>query len=57
MFILTIAAILALAIAAAVYVMFEKSKLGILGGALLFALVFIFESFTIVSPGHVGVQS
>ena len=56
MFILTIAAILALAIAAAVYVMFEKSKLGILGGALLFALVFIFESFTIVSPGHVGVQ-
>lgn len=56
MFILTVTALLALIIAVAVYVLFEKSKLGIIGGGLLFAIVFIFESFTIVSPGHVGVQ-
>ena len=56
MFVLMVALVLAIAIAVGVYVAFEKSKLGILGGTLLFALVFIFESFTIVSPGHVGVQ-
>lgn len=56
MFVLVVTAIVALIIAVATYVMFEKSKLGVLGGALLFAIVFIFESFTIVSPGHVGVQ-
>jgi len=56
MFVLVVTALVAIAIAAAVYLMFEKSKLGILGGAALFMLVFIFESFTIVSPGHVGVQ-
>ena len=56
MFMLMVAALLAVVIAVAVYVMFEKSKLGILGGILLFLIVFIAESFTIVSPGHVGVQ-
>ena len=56
MFVLVVTALLAIVIAIATYVMFEKSKLGVLGGALLFAIVFIFESFTIVSPGHVGVQ-
>jgi prohibitin 2 len=56
MFILTLAFLLAVVIAVATYVLFEKSKLGILGGALLFAIVFIFESFTVVGPGHVGVQ-
>lgn len=56
MFVLAATFILAIAIAVGVYVLFEKSKLGVLGGALLFAIVFIFESFTIVSPGHVGVQ-
>ena len=56
MFVLAATFILAIAIAIGVYVLFEKSKLGVLGGALLFAIVFIFESFTIVSPGHVGVQ-
>jgi regulator of protease activity HflC (stomatin/prohibitin superfamily) len=56
MFSLVIAFFVAIAIAGAVYVLFERSKLGIMGGALLFAVVFIFESFTIVSPGHVGVQ-
>ena len=56
MFILVLALLLAVVIAVGVYLFFDKSKLGIAGGALFFALVFIFESFTIVSPGHVGVQ-
>lgn len=56
MFTLVIAFFVAVAIAAGVYVLFEKSKLGILGGALLVALVFIFESFTVISAGHTGVQ-
>ena len=56
MFTLILTALVAIVLAAAVYVLFDKSKLGILGGAALFMLVFIFESFTIVSPGHVGVQ-
>lgn len=56
MFILFLAALLAVVIAVAVYLFMNKSKLGIFGGALLFLVTFIFESFTIVSPGHVGVQ-
>lgn len=56
MFILSVAFILAIVIAIGAYVLFEKTKLGIVGGAALFVIVFIFESFTIVSPGHVGVQ-
>jgi regulator of protease activity HflC (stomatin/prohibitin superfamily) len=55
MFTLFLAAIVGIAIAVAVLVL-TKSKLGILGGALLFALVFIFESFTVISAGHTGVQ-
>jgi regulator of protease activity HflC (stomatin/prohibitin superfamily) len=55
MFTLFLAAIVGIAIAVAVFVL-TKSKLGILGGALLFALVFIFESFTVISAGHTGVQ-
>lgn len=55
MFTLVITALIAIAIAVAVYVLL-KSKLGILGGALFFALVFLFESFTVISAGHTGVQ-
>ena len=56
MFTLIGAFVLALVIALAVYVLFDKSKLGILGGLVLFLVVLGFESFTIVPPGHVGVQ-
>jgi regulator of protease activity HflC (stomatin/prohibitin superfamily) len=56
MFMLIVAALLAIVIAVGVYVLFEKSKLGILGGALLFIVVLLFESFTVVPGGHVGVQ-
>lgn len=56
MFILAVTFLLAIVIAVGAYILFEKTKLGVLAGALLFAVVFIFESFTIVSPGHVGVQ-
>lgn len=56
MFMLILAAVLAVLLAAAVYILFEKSKLGIVGGVVLFAVVLIFESFTIVPAGHVGVQ-
>lgn len=56
MFTLILAFGVALAIAGAVYFLFDKSKLGILGGIALFLVVVGFESFTIVPPGHVGVQ-
>jgi len=46
---------LAIVIAIGVYLVF-KSKLGILGGILVFVFAVAFESFTIVSPGHVGIQ-
>lgn len=55
MFTLFITALISIAIAVSVYFLL-KSKLGILGGALFFALVFIFESFTVISAGHTGVQ-
>ena len=55
MFTLVITALISIAIAVSVYFLL-KSKLGILGGALFFALVFIFESFTVISAGHTGVQ-
>ena len=47
MFTLILTALVAIVLAAAVYVLFDKSKLGILGGAALFMLVFIFESYSI----------
>lgn len=56
MFILTVAALVAVAIAVGTYFLFEKSKLGVLAGALLFLVVLVFESFTVVPGGHVGVQ-
>jgi prohibitin 2 len=56
MYILIIATAIALAIAGAVYVLFEKSKWGIVLGALFLGVVIAFESFTIVPAGHVGVQ-
>ena len=56
MFILILTALVAVALAGAVYVLFDKSKLGVLGGAGLFLIALIFESFTVVPGGHVGVQ-
>jgi len=56
MYILIIATAIALVIAGAVYVLFEKSKWGIVLGALFLGVVIAFESFTIVPAGHVGVQ-
>jgi len=56
MYILLVAVVAALILAAGVYVLFEKSKLGLVGGIALVAVVVAFESFTIVPPGHVGVQ-
>jgi regulator of protease activity HflC (stomatin/prohibitin superfamily) len=56
MFSLTIVFFMAIAIAIAVYVLFNKSLLGVLGGAALFVLVVAFESFTVISAGHTGVQ-
>lgn len=56
MFILIVAFIIAVLAAVSVYILFDKNKLGIIGGVVFFFVVFLFESFTIVSPGHVGVQ-
>lgn len=56
MYILIIATVIAMAIAGAVYFLFEKSKWGIVLGALFLGVVIAFESFTIVPAGHVGVQ-
>ena len=56
MFSLMIAFFLAMAIAAAVYFLFDRSKFGVLGGAIFFVLFVVFESFTVISAGHTGVQ-
>lgn len=56
MFMLTVALAIAVISSIAVYLLFNRSMLGVIGGALFFVVVFIAESFTIVSPGHVGVQ-
>ena len=50
------AIVVALFIAAAVYLLFDRSKLGVIGGVILVAATIIFETFTIVPAGHVGVQ-
>ena len=56
MFVLTLALIIAVLASIAVYLLFDRSLLGVIGGVVFFVIVFIAESFTIVSPGHVGVQ-
>ena len=56
MFTLIIAAVLAIAISVGAYFVFDKTKLGVLAGAVLFTVVLIFESFTVVPGGYVGVQ-
>ena len=56
MYTLIVAFIVAIIIAIGAYVLFEKSKMGIVAGLVLFLAVVAFESFTIVPPGHVGVQ-
>ena len=50
------AIVVALFIAAAVYLLFDRSKLGVIGGVILVVATIIFETFTIVPAGHVGVQ-
>ena len=56
MFMLGIALVIAILASVSVYLLFDKSKLGVIGGLIFFIAVFVAESFTIVSPGHVGVQ-
>ncbi len=56
MIILTLAFIIAILASIGVYIIFDKSKLGILGGSLFFLAVLIFESVTIVPAGTRGVQ-
>jgi regulator of protease activity HflC (stomatin/prohibitin superfamily) len=36
--------------------LFQQRTLGVVGGALAFVIAVLFESFTVVPPGHVGVQ-
>lgn len=56
MTILFLAFLVAVGIAGAVYLLFNRSKLGIAGGGLFFVAVLIFESVTVVPAGMRGVQ-
>lgn len=56
MFGIFISVIVALAIAGAIAFLFEKIKLGLLAGAVFFAIAMVVQSFTVISAGHTGVQ-
>ena len=56
MYMIILAIVIALFASAAVYLLFDRSKLGVFGGIILVLLAIIFESFTVVPAGHVGVQ-
>ena len=56
MFLLFMAFLIAVGSSIAVYLLFDKSKLGVLGGTVFLALVLLAESFTVISAGHTGVQ-
>ena len=56
MFTLFMAAVFAIVLSIGGYIAFEKSKIGVAAGAVVFVLTLVFESFTIVRAGHVGVQ-
>ena len=56
MYMILLSIVIAVFASAAVYLLFEKSLLGVIGGLLLVILVVVFESFTVVPAGHIGVQ-
>ena len=56
MFMLILAAVVAMVIAAAPYVLFDRNRLGFVVGPLFFVIVLIFESVVVVPAGMRGVQ-
>lgn len=56
MFLIVLSIVLAIVLSFAGYLFLNKSKMGAVAGIVLVIAVIIFESFTIVRPGHVGVQ-
>ena len=56
MFSLFIILIMALAIAGSIGYLLERKTLGVLAGSIVFFIGIIFESFTVISAGHTGVQ-
>ena len=56
MFTIGLAIVVALFASAAVYLLFDKSKLGVICGIILVDATVLFETFTVVPAGHVGVQ-
>lgn len=56
MFLILVAVVIAIALTVASALFFQKPRVGAGAGIALIAVVFAFESFTIVPPGHVGVQ-
>lgn len=56
MFGLFLLAIVAIVITVAIIVLFGQKTLGAMGGAFVFVIGVIFQSFTVISAGHTGVQ-
>ena len=56
MFFLMLSVILGIIMAIASKIVLQRATYGVLAGLALFVSVLVFESFTIVRPGHVGVQ-
>ena len=56
MFLISVAVVMAIALTLASTFLFQRPRVGAGAGIALIAVVFAFESFTIVSPGHTGVQ-
>lgn len=48
--------VIALVLAVMGYILLDKSKIGVFAGIVLVVVTFVFESFTVVPAGHVGVQ-
>lgn len=56
MFFLMLSVILGIIMAIASKIVLQRATYGVFAGLALFVAVLVFESFTIVRPGHVGVQ-
>ena len=56
MFLLFVTFLISVALAAAIWYVLEQKTLGMLAGTVLFIAVVLFESFTVISAGHTGVQ-
>ena len=56
MFTITLAILIAIFATVAIYLLFDRSTLGALGGVVLVVVAIAFESFTVVTAGHTGVQ-